>query len=178
MNRHRPYREWIFEEESLTEDSRRQLARHVDVCQDCREVAEGWRLAELCLKQAGSAEPRAGFTGRWKALARERLRSPSPRQAWALLAASSLGTLATAAALAFQTSAQGLSLAGVFARDMTAAAGVLSEWTDASRALGGILRTVTEAIPPACYLVAVFFLSLMGVLWLLVFVRMRSRGEK
>jgi hypothetical protein len=178
MNNHQPYREWIFEEEPLPAECRLQLRRHLEQCAECRALADGWQHAETCLKTAALGEPREGFPARWKALARNRLRSPSPRQAWMLLAASTLGSLAMATALAFQTSARGFSLAGVFTRDLTAAAGVLNDWSDASQAVGGIFRIVSQSIPPACYLFAVFFLSLLGVLWLLLFARARSRGEK
>jgi hypothetical protein len=178
MNNHLPSREWIFEEEPLPADSKRMLQMHLEQCAECQALAQGWLLAETCLKSAAALEPREGFTARWKALARDRLRSPSPRPAWALLAASSVGALAMATALAFQTSTQGLSLAGVFTRDLTAATGVLNDWSDASQAVGGFFRTVSQSIPPACYLFAVFFLSLAAILWLLIFVRARSRGEK
>lgn len=178
MNRHLPYREWIFEEEPLPADSIRQLQLHLKQCAECRAIADGWLLAETCLKNAAVVEPREGFAGRWKALAKDRLRSPDPRQAWALLAASSLGALAMTAVLALQTSAQGFSLAGVFTRDMTAAAGVIKDWSDASQAVGGFFRIVSQSIPPACYLFGIFFLSLLGIFWLLIFVRARSRGEK
>jgi hypothetical protein len=178
MHSHLPYREWIFGEEPLPVDSRRELERHLEQCADCRALAEGWTLAETCLKTAAALEPRPGFAARWKALARERMSTPSPRPAWALLAASFVGALAMATTLAFQTSAQGFSLAGVFTRDLTAAAGALSDWSDATKAVGGFFRTVSQTIPTACYLFAVFFLSLAGILWLLLVVRARSRGEK
>jgi len=178
MNNHLPYREWIFEEETLPADSDRQLRLHLDQCAECRAVAEGWGAARRSLTTSPMQAPREGFTSRWKALASERLRTPSPRQAWVLLAASSLGSLAMALVLAVQTSAQGFSLAGVFTRDMSAAAGTLEDWLDASSAFGGFLSIVSRSIPPACYLFAVFFVSLLGILWLLMFVRANSRGEK
>ncbi|MFN2299589.1 MAG: hypothetical protein ACK2UB_12130 [Anaerolineales bacterium] len=178
MNRHQPYRDWIFAEEPLEEDSRRRLNMHMDQCAECRATAEGWRLAKQSLENAELAAPREGFAARWKALARSRQRAPKRRQAWALLAANSLGAVAAAAALAFQTSARGLSLAGVFTRDMTAAASILNDWTDASQAVGGVFRIVSDSIPPAAYLFTVLFLSLAGILCLLIAVRIRSRGRK
>ena len=178
MNNHLPYREWIFEEAPLPTDSGRALRLHLQQCAECKALADGWEAARQFLKAAEQKMPREGFSSRWKALARERLKTPSPRPAWFLLGASSLGSLALAAALAVQTSGQGLSLAGVVTRDITAAAGTLDKWLDTSNAVGGLLNIVSRSIPPACYLFAVFFLSLLGVLWLLLFVRMNSRGAK
>jgi hypothetical protein len=178
MNKHLPYREWIFEEDSLPADSSRTLRLHLQECADCRAVAEGWDSARQALESAGMKAPREGFTSRWKALASQRIRKPSTRPAWVLLTASSAGSLIMALALAAQTSARGFSLAGVFSRDLSAAAGTLEEWVDTSSALGGFLSILSRSIPPACYLFAVFFISLLGVLWLLSFIRANSRGEK
>jgi anti-sigma factor RsiW len=177
MNEHQPFRDWIFEEEPLPGEDRRNLQSHLRQCADCRMLAERWNAAKASLQEAGMAEPRAGFPGRWKALARARLREPSRRAAWVLLAASGLGSLVMGAALALQTPATGLSLAGVFTRDLTAAAGTVGEWLGASRAFGEVLAIISRSIPPAVYLLAVFLLSLIGVLALLVFVRLHPRGE-
>jgi anti-sigma factor RsiW len=176
MNEHQLFREWILEDDPLGGDARRKLDSHLQQCAACRTLAEDWSAAKAALRQAEAPAPRPGFTGRWKALAQARRRSPSPRAAWAMLAAAGLGSLVTAAALALQTSATGLSLAGVFTRDLTAATGAIGQWLGASRAFGEALAILSRSIPPAAYLAAVFLLSLVGVLALLVFVRLHPRG--
>jgi hypothetical protein len=178
MNNHLRYRDWIFEEEALPADSSRELRRHLQDCADCRSTAEAWAAARQSLKSAVLKSPRDGFTSRWKALAAERMRIPSRRPAWAMLAASSAGSLVMALVLAAQTSAQGFSLAGVFTRDLSAAAGALADWVDTTSSLGAFLAIVSRSIPPACYLFAIFFVSLIGILWLLLFVRANARGKK
>ncbi|MGB7538658.1 MAG: hypothetical protein WBM17_08980 [Anaerolineales bacterium] len=178
MDKHLPYRDWIFDEETLPAESARELRLHLQDCADCRATAEAWEAAHQSLKSAGPKSPRDGFTSRWKALAAERIRTPSPRPAWAMLAASAAGSLVMALALAVQTSAQGFSLAGVFTRDLSAAAGALENWMDTSSALGAFLNIVSRSIPPACYLFAIFFVSLIGILWLLLVVRTNARGKK
>ena len=178
MNKHQPYRDWIFMDETLPADSTRALRLHLQDCADCRAAAEAWEAARQSLTSAGEKSPRSGFTSRWKALAAERTRIPSRRPAWAMLAASSAGSLIMALALAVQTSAQGFSLAGVFTRDLSAAAGALEDWMDTTSSLGAFLTIVSRSIPPACYLFAIFFVSLIGILWLLLFVRANARGKK
>ncbi|MBN1439164.1 MAG: hypothetical protein JW929_07130 [Anaerolineales bacterium] len=178
MNKHFQYREWIFEEESLPADSARKLETHLKQCAECREIAEGWRGVRRMIQDAGQKAPRAGFSGRWKALAEARRKVPSPRPAWVLLGADAVGALISAAALAVQTSGPGLSLAGVVTRDLTAAAGALDRWLNMSSAVGGFLNILSRSIPPAYYLLAVFILSFIGVLGLLAFVRMNGRGTK
>lgn len=178
MNKHLPYRDWIFEEDPLPAESTRELRRHLQDCADCRTTAEAWEAARQSLARAGMKSPRDGFTSRWKALAAEQIRVPSSRPAWAMLAASSAGSLIMALALAVQTSTQGFSLAGVFTRDLSAAAGALEDWMVTTNSLGAFLAIVSRSIPPACYLFAIFFVSLIGILWLLLFVRSNARGKK
>jgi anti-sigma factor RsiW len=178
MNKHLPYRAWIFMEDSLPADSDRDLKDHLRDCAECRQAAETWGAVRLCLAGAGMKSPRGGFTSRWKALAAERIQIPSRRPAWALLTASSIGSLIMALALALQTSAKGFSLAGVFTRDLSAAAGTFAEWMDTTNSLGAFLSILSRSIPPACYLFAIFFISMIGILWLLMFVRANSRGEQ
>ncbi len=178
MNNHLPYRDWIFEEEPLPAESTRALRRHLKDCADCRTTADAWEAVGQSLKNAGMKSPRAGFTSRWKALAAERVRVPSTRPAWAMLAVSSAGSLIMALVLAIQTSAQGFSLAGVFSRDLSAAAGALEDWMVTTGSLGAFLAIISRSIPPACYLFAIFFISLIGILWLLLFVRTNARGKK
>jgi hypothetical protein len=178
MNNHLPYREWIFEEEPLPAESVRELKRHLHQCVECAALADGWTAVRRSMEEAGSKAPRPGFVSRWKAMAAQRLRKPNPRLAWILLAVSSVGSLVMAMALAVETSAQGFSLAGVFNRDLSAAVGTLREWADTSRALNDFLSIVYWSIPPVCYLLAIFFVSLIGILWLLLFVRAGARGDK
>ena len=49
MNKHLPYRDWIFEEEPLPAESTRELARHLQDCADCRTTAEAWEGARQSL---------------------------------------------------------------------------------------------------------------------------------
>jgi anti-sigma factor RsiW len=178
MDNHRPYRDWIFEDGPLPADSDKALRLHLKQCPDCRAIAEGWGTVRISLETAGEKAPRAGFAARWKAMAAQRLQTPNRRPAWALLAATSVGSVAMALILAVQTSAQGFSMAGVFARNLSAAAGMLAEWTDASSSLGAFLSIVSRTIPPAFYFAAVFLFCLVGAVWLLLIVRACGRGEK
>jgi predicted anti-sigma-YlaC factor YlaD len=178
MNNHLPYREWIFEEDPLPADTGQELHKHLQNCAECRTLADRWNSARGMMTDAGMKAPRDGFAVRWKAFAEERLRAPSSKQAWALFAASSAGSLITALALAAQTSARGFSLAGVLTRDLSAAVGTIEGWMGTSNALGGFLDILSRSIPAAWYLFAVFFLGFIGVVWLLLIVRAHARGRK
>jgi len=178
MNKHIPFEDWIFDEDTLTENDRRDLQRHLQECDECRSIDRRWQTARQAIQEAGMQAPAPGFTNRWKAMARRRLETPGPAQAWIFLAATGVGSLILAALLAVQTSAQGFSLSGVFSRSSTAVAGTLRDWAEASNALGMTLRIVSRSIPPVWYLVAVFLLSVLGILGLLWFVRSTREGKK
>ncbi len=178
MTRHLPFEDWIFTEDPLPENDLRELQRHLRECDECRSIDQRWQAARQSLQEAGLQAPSAGFTNRWKAMARRRLETPNPTQAWIFLAATGLGSMVMAALLAMQTSAQGFSLSGVFSRSTTAVAGTLQDWAGASDALGMALRIVSRSIPPAWYLIAVFLLSVLGILGLLWFVRATREGKK
>jgi anti-sigma factor RsiW len=178
MSRHLPFEDWIFADEALPENDLRELQRHLRDCAECRSIDQRWQAARQSLREAGMQTPAPGFTTRWKAMATRRLKTPGPAQAWIFLAATGLGSLVMAALLAVQTSAEGFSLTGVFSRSSTAVAGTLRDWANASNALGMVFRIVSRSIPPAWYLIAVFFLSVLGILGLLWFVRKTREGKK
>jgi anti-sigma factor RsiW len=178
MNRHLPFEEWILSDDTLSENDLRELQRHLRECDQCRSIDQGWRLARQSLRETEMQAPAPGFANRWKAMARQRLQTPSPAQAWFFLVATGLGSLAMATALAVQTSAEGFSLSGVFSRSATVVAGTLGDWASASDTLGLVLRIVSHSIPPVWYLLAVFLLSVLGILGLLWFVRTTREGKK
>jgi hypothetical protein len=178
MNRHQPFEDWILAEDALTENEVQALQRHLRDCAQCRSISLGWQAARQSLQSAGEESPAPGFASRWKAMARQRLETPSPAQAWIFLAATGVGSLVMASLLAVQTSTQGFSLSGVFSRTSAAMTGTLGDWAKASDTLGTALRIVSHSIPPVWYLVAVFLLSVLGILGLLWFVRATREGKK
>jgi anti-sigma factor RsiW len=178
MNRHLPFEDWIFADDALPENDLRELQHHLRECDQCRSIDQRWQAARQAMREAGMQTPAPGFTTRWKAIARRRLDTPGPAQAWIFLAATGLGSLVMAVLLAMQTSTEGFTLSGVFSRSSTAAAGMLQDWADASNALGMVLRIISRSIPPAWYLIAVFLLSVLGILGLLWFVRTTREGKK
>jgi hypothetical protein len=177
MNRHHPFEDWILDDETLPENDLRELRRHLRECDQCQSIDQRWRVVRQCLQATGMQAPTPGFAGRWKAMARQRLQTPRPAQAWVFLAATGLGSLALAAMLAVRTSAEGFSLSVVFSRSATVVAGTLRDWADATDAVGTVLKIASRSIPPVWYLVAVFLLSFLGILGLLWFVR-TTRGKK
>jgi anti-sigma factor RsiW len=178
MNRHLPFEDWILADEPLPETDLQELQRHLRECDQCRSIDQRWQSVRQTLRESGMQSPEPGFANRWKAMAGERMHTPGPAQAWYFLAATGLGSLILATVLAVQTSAEGFSLSGVFSRSASVVAGTLGDWADATNTLGTVFRIVSRSIPPVWYLLAVFLVSVLGILGLLWFVRTTREGKK
>jgi hypothetical protein len=178
MARHHPYIDWILSDDPLSADADRKMRAHLALCPSCRSVADRWQSVREMIRSAEMQNPTAGFTGRWRAMAGERSRSVEPRQAWIFLTAAGLGSMMMAALLALQTSAQGLSLSGVFTRQVTMAVGTLSDWAGLGGTFGLAAWIILKSIPVGVYLLIVFLLCLLGVVGLIFFYRSTLHGGK
>jgi hypothetical protein len=59
---HRPFEDWLLDNQLLTIDQKRQLNTHLQVCSSCTALAE----VNLALKSVKLAKPAAGFVGRFQ----------------------------------------------------------------------------------------------------------------
>jgi hypothetical protein len=178
MAKHRPYIDWILSDDALPAEADRKLRAHLEQCSSCRSVADRWWSVREGFRSAEMRNPAAGFAGRWRAMAGERLRTVEPRQAWICLAASGLGSMVMAALLALQTSTQGFSLSGVFTRQVTMAVGTLGDWAGLVGTFGLAAWIVLKSIPIGVYLLIVFFLCFLGAMGLILLYRSSPHGGK
>lgn len=98
MPTHRPFETWILQDDPLTDDETAALRQHLDQCQACRSLAEGWTEAAQRLQKVSMRAPRAGFVHRWEA-ARALQRVPRSRWSAWLAAAGGLGAASAAGAM-------------------------------------------------------------------------------
>jgi hypothetical protein len=86
---HRPFEDWLLEDQPLTPDQKRQLGTHLRVCSSCTALAE----VNLALRLTRLAEPAAGFSDRFQARLAARKQALRWRNFWgfALLTISVLG---------------------------------------------------------------------------------------
>ena len=59
---HRPFEDWLLNNQILAADEKRQLNAHLQVCSSCSALAE----VNLALKSVKMAEPMAGFADRFQ----------------------------------------------------------------------------------------------------------------
>ena len=86
---HRPFEDWLLDEQPLTPDQKRQLNTHLRTCASCTALAE----VDLALKSTRLAEPAAGFAGRFQVRLAAEKQAARRRNFWgfALLTLSVLG---------------------------------------------------------------------------------------
>jgi len=88
---HRPFEDWLLEEQSLSIDQKRQLNTHLRTCCSCAALAE----VNLALKSVNVAAPAEGFSGRFQLRLAAKKQALRRRNFWgfALLTMSVLGVL-------------------------------------------------------------------------------------
>jgi len=59
---HRPFEDWLLDNQALTNDQKRQLNTHMQTCRSCAALGE----VNLALKSARVAAPAAGFADRFQ----------------------------------------------------------------------------------------------------------------
>jgi hypothetical protein len=88
---HRPFEDWLLDNQPLTTDQERQLNTHLRTCSSCAALAE----VNLALKSVKVAAPAAGFTDRFQVRLAARKQALRRRNFWGflLLTVSVLGLL-------------------------------------------------------------------------------------
>ena len=86
---HRPFEDWLLDNQPLTIDQKRQLDTHLRNCSSCTALVE----VNLALKSVRMATPAEGFTNRFQVRLAARKQALRRRQFWGfmLLALSMLG---------------------------------------------------------------------------------------
>ena len=72
---HQLAEEWLFTDEKLTIEQKKELDAHLAECATCRQLAQAWLATENLLKSTSRMSPAPNFTQRWQGrLAEERAR--------------------------------------------------------------------------------------------------------
>jgi predicted anti-sigma-YlaC factor YlaD len=90
---HTPYEDWLLEAEDLSPELRAELDAHLEICAECKQLADGLGGLEPVLRRLTFAEPQPGFGMRFQ----ERLAIDRERRHWLQnIAALLFGLTATA----------------------------------------------------------------------------------
>ncbi|MEW5941249.1 MAG: hypothetical protein AB1750_16420 [Chloroflexota bacterium] len=158
---HRPFEDWLLNEQPLNNEEKRELQLHAQACDRCAALAE----VNLELRAVKMAAPAPGFTLRFqKRLARRRVIEARNRLVGLMiLAFGGLGITAWFAA-PYVTSFLGSPaewIAAIFAFLLS----LVSMFEALSDLSSILLRVLPDFIPPFAWLVFVSALSGFGLLW-------------
>jgi hypothetical protein len=78
---HRPFEDWLLNNQSLSIDEKRQLNTHLQECSSCSALAE----VNLALKSVKMAEPTAGFVDRFQIRLEAQRQALRRRNFWGFL---------------------------------------------------------------------------------------------
>ncbi len=86
---HRPFEDWLMDNQALTPDEKQQLNSHLRTCTSCTALAD----VNLALKSVRMAEPEAGFVDRFQVRLAARKQAMRRRNFWGfvVLTLSALG---------------------------------------------------------------------------------------
>jgi hypothetical protein len=78
---HRPFEDWLLDDQPLTPDQKRELNAHLRMCPSCSAIAE----VDLALGSVRSLAPAGGFTGRFQVRLAARKLAIRRRNIWGFL---------------------------------------------------------------------------------------------
>lgn len=82
---HRPFEDWLLEEEPLTTEQEAALQEHLQSCTNCSQLSKAWKVVEVDLHRAPMLAPQAGFADRWQTRLEADRRQLHRRQSFAAL---------------------------------------------------------------------------------------------
>lgn len=94
---HRPFEDWLLENQSLTPEQNQELKKHLKTCTSCLALTE----VDQMLKSSRMVTPRTGFTDRFQAKLATEKKLQRKRQLWGLVVLGFL-TMVSMGLLAFQ----------------------------------------------------------------------------
>ena len=159
--KHRPFEDWLLEDQRLDPAQKRELDAHLRACDTCTAIAE----VNLALRSARVVGPAPGFTVRFQ----ERLTLHRKAQRQRTIIGSTVFVLGGLALLAFLAGPTLFSLitspAGWLVLLVNAAVFLYSLVVAASEAGSVMLRVLPGLVPPFFWLVMISTISGLGLLW-------------
>jgi hypothetical protein len=158
---HRPFEDWLLDDQPLTAQQERDLHAHVRSCTSCAAIAE----SNLALHSTRKLPPRVGFTDRFKVRLAHWRRDQRRRQIVGTLVLV-IGGLAVLYYLVGPTIQEALrSPAGWIAAAARYLVFALTSLRVLSEVSGILLRDVPSFISPGGWLLAVVIGSGLGLVW-------------
>jgi predicted anti-sigma-YlaC factor YlaD len=170
---HRPFEDWLLEDQPLDPTQKRELNAHLRNCNACRAIAE----SNLALRSARVVSPAPGFSARWQ----ERLVLARRAQRRRTLLGTLFFSLGGLLLLALLAGPILVSFIGSPAEWISAMVHVLlflyTTTLAVSEAGSILLRVLPDFLPPFVWLVVLSTLSGLGLLWSVSIWRLMRRPQ-
>jgi hypothetical protein len=170
---HRPFEDWLLDDQLLDPTQKRELDAHLRSCNACRAIAE----SNLALRSARVVSPAPGFSARWQ----ERLVLARRAQRRKTLLGTLFFSLGGLLLLALLAGPILVSMIGSPAEWIAAIVHVLlflyTTTLAVSEAGSIIFRVLPDFLPPFVWLVVLSTLSGLGLLWSVSIWRLLRRPQ-
>jgi predicted anti-sigma-YlaC factor YlaD len=161
---HQLFEEWLLDDDPSTPVDALKLEKHLQECEQCRALADGWHAAQQALDTAPQTKPSPGFATRFAAqLAEKRAHRQRRAQIGWIVGALSPGALATTL-LAYPTLSQ-----FTFAEIIISLVRGLGLVFTRIFELGGLARALFQStsplVPLALWIGLALNLTILSLLW-------------
>ena len=159
---HRPFEDWLLDDQPLTTEQKRELQAHLRTCPACSAIAE----SNLALHSVRMVSPAAGFAERFQT----RLAHRRQEQHWRQIIGTVILVLGGLALLAWLAGPVIEEILQSPAQWLTTAVGyflfILTSIQALSEVGSVLLQVIPNFVPPADWLAAFFMAMIIGTLWI------------
>lgn len=167
---HRPFEDWLLDDQALTAEQTRRLNAHLRDCQVCSSLAE----VNLALKSVNSVKPSSGFTARFHARLEAKKLAVRRRNIWGFVI------------LTLSTMAVSLVLAWPLLDDLIQSpVNLVSSWFSSLTTFWASLQALAEAglvlfkvapgfVPSYIWLVILLAAGGWGLVWVVSFIKINK----
>lgn len=162
---HLPFKEWLLSEEPLNQEQHQAFQEHLSNCAECRQAQTSWGEVHSLIRRTPQLAPATGFADRWQSrltarrVRRQRLQLGLALAAGVVLVVVILLLLSSQLATIFQSPVQFLLIC------VAQVASLFVVFSSVQDYLVVFFRSF-PLIPLIGLVLAVGFISLLGVLWL------------
>jgi len=164
---HRPFEEWMLDDEDLDQDQKQALEEHLRGCESCPALAQSWLAVRHEIQAEPAAAPLPGFSQRWQARLVQKRAEQQRRLAWGMLGLC-LGIALVILGIIYIPEAAHQSPGAVLASLLYNLTLFLARANQARGMIEQISLRVTPAIPVAIGALAASSLSALSLIWVVV----------
>jgi hypothetical protein len=163
---HRPFEDWLLDDEPLSTEKAAALQEHLQSCASCHQLSQAWREVEVDLRISPILPPRTGFTNRWQARLEADRRRLHRRQSAAALGFSLGGAallLGSLSLLALPVLATPKLLLWAWVLHLVE---LISYTGDLQEIILSVFNIQSRMIPIAWWILLIGFFSMLVVVWI------------